>query len=94
MRPICVSCQRFYRCKKNGFAFIEQMPKGEKATPGTSAPEQWTPYKLWMGDLWECQGCGHTLIGGVALQPVSEHFKPDFAAQAQALRADFQVNDC
>ena len=30
MKPICVPCQRFYRPKKNGFMFIEAMPR---ATP-------------------------------------------------------------
>jgi len=96
MKPICVKCERFYRPKKNGTPFVEMMPKGgpQVAPPGTSDRDMWQPYKLWMGDLWSCQGCGHELIVGTGSNPLSEHFKPDFEAQVKAWDAKLIVNDC
>lgn len=92
MKPICVPCQRFYRVKQNGFMFIEAMPITTPTKPGTAEPEKWKPYKLWRGDLWECPTCGHQTVSGVAFQPVSEHYLPDFAAEAKASK--LTVNDC
>ena len=57
MKPICVPCQRFYRPKQNDYSFVEGMPT-HGAKPGTEEPDKWRPYKLWLGDLWECKGCG------------------------------------
>lgn len=96
MKPICFPCQRFYRPKKNGFPFVEAMPAVgvDRPEPGTAAPDHWTPYKLWVGDLWECQGCGHQAIVGVAHEPVSEHFRKDFTEWRESMGATFQVNDC
>lgn len=95
MKPICVPCQRFYRPKKNGFAFIEAMPKtNDRPPPGTAAPDQWEPYKLWMGDLWECQGCGHQLVSGVGFNRIAEHYEPDFAEAVKAYAPTLTVNDC
>jgi hypothetical protein len=94
MKPICVRCQRFYRVKKNGFVFCEMMPKGgfERALPGTQEPDRWTPYKVWAGDLWRCEGCDHYLVVGVARAPLSEHYMPDF--NDELARALLLVNDC
>jgi hypothetical protein len=95
MKPICVPCQRFYRAKKNGFYFIEAMPTNGRPEPGTQDAENWAPYKVWCGDLWECAGCGHQLVSGVGREPITEHYKPDFAELVKALGADqLQVNDC
>lgn len=97
MKPICVKCQRFYRPKQNGVMFTEMMPIGGAGInpPGTEAPEQWTPYKIWRGDLWHCLGCGHELISGVAYDPISEHYMPQFQETAEALGADkIKINDC
>lgn len=94
MKPVCVPCQRFYRPKKNGFSFIEGMPIVPKAAPGTSEPEKWKPYKLWIGDLWECLGCGANIVVGVAFEPVSEHYKEDFQEQVDAWKPKLIVNDC
>lgn len=97
MKPICVKCRRFYRCKKNGFKFIEGMPMGGtglQPLPGTAEPEYWTPYKLWAGDLWECEGCHHELVSGVARVPIAEHYQPDFIDRVNASGAILQVNDC
>jgi len=71
------------------------MPAGGQgdAPPGTSAPERWQPYKVWIGDEWICHGCGHLLIVGVGFAPVSEHYRDDFAA-ALTTATYLQVNDC
>lgn len=100
MKPICVPCRRFYRMKKGGFYFIEQMP-GPRAAgeanppPGNAAPEKWKPYKLWAGDLWECPDCGAQIVSGTGREPVSEHYKPEFAETVKLTGADqLHVNDC
>lgn len=94
MKPICVPCQRFFRMKKQGVYFIEGMPKVNRALPGTSQPQLWTPYKLWAGDRWECEGCGAVILAGFGSEPIAEHYQSDFADRAKALNATFQVNDC
>ena len=89
MKPICVPCQRFFRAKQNGYYFIEGMPREGRPEPGTSEAEKWTPYKVWVGDLWECQGCGATIVSGVGRGPLAEHYQPDFAETVQRVRIDF-----
>ena len=92
MKPICVKCQRFFKIERNGVVFIESMPIGEKVPPGTAEPHNWTPYKLWVGDLWHCPGCGAQTISGVGSQPIAEHFQDSFSEKAK--RSEFVVNDC
>lgn len=95
MKPICVSCQRFYRPIKNGFYFIEGMPTENGAKAGTSEPEKWKPYKLWSGDLWSCDGCGSTIVVGTGRSPISEHYMENFERVCQENEAQqLQVNDC
>lgn len=95
MKPVCVPCQRFFRVWKNGYYFIEAMPKGNVAMPGTIDAESWTPYKLWVGDLWRCEGCGAQIVSGVARDPLAEHYQPGFTDQVKRFGADqLQVNDC
>lgn len=95
MKPICRPCQRFFRPKKNGFAFIEGMPVDNSAYPGTTEPEMWNPYKLWMGDLWVCEGCSAEIIVGTGHSPIAEHYQADFSDKVSAWSGDqFQVNDC
>lgn len=95
MKPICVTCQRFYRPKKNGYYFTEMQPNDNDAPPGTEAPDRWSPYKVWSGDLWECEGCGAQIVSGVGQGPLSEHFKTGFHDLVTRLSADqLQVNDC
>lgn len=96
MKPICVSCHRFYRPKENGFRFIEGMPKSSDVRPksGLEEPGAWKPYKVWVGDLWECQGCGSEVIVGTGNVPLSEHFRPGFDSHVQDADRGFQVNDC
>ena len=101
MKPICVPCQRFYRMTTIGYYFIEGMPKGgeteeaRRPPAGNERPDLWTPYKLWSGDLWRCEGCGHQVIHGTSRNPIAEHYEPSFAEHVATLGADqFQVNDC
>jgi len=94
MKPICTTCQQFYKPAQNGYIFVEGMPTENGAARGTLEPEKWKPYKLWSGDLWECRGCGHTIIVGVGQQPIAEHFQADFAEQLTTYRATLQINDC
>jgi hypothetical protein len=67
------------------------MPKDNNAYPGTAEPEMWKPYKVWIGDEWVCHGCGRLLIVGTGLQPVSEHYRPNFD---EADASYLTVNDC
>lgn len=95
MKPICVPCLRFYKPKDVGIAFTEGFPQGESsAKPGTAEPEKWKPYKLWMGDLWQCPGCGAQIIHGTGERPIAEHYETDFKANMERHKPTLQVNDC
>lgn len=94
MKPVCVPCQRFFRLKKIGFYFIEGMPIEQGALPGNIEPEKWGPYKLWVGDRFECEGCGTVILSGFGKGPICERHKPNFLDTAKRLGATFQVNDC
>ncbi len=96
MKPICVPCKRFFRVKKNGYAFIEGMPKPTPhgAKPGNAEPENWAPYKLWEGDRWECEGCGANIVVGVGRGPIAEHYQPTFSQAVDRFAPEIQVNDC
>jgi hypothetical protein len=95
MKPVCVPCRRFFRMKRAGFYFTEGMPIEPDALPGNGEPEKWKPYKLWVGDRFECQGCGAVILSGFGRTHIREHYQTDFADEAKRLGADqFQVNDC
>jgi hypothetical protein len=71
------------------------MPTTNDAPAGTQAPEQWTPYKIWVGDLWQCRGCNAQILSGFGQQPISEHYFPTFSDTLVRTSADqLQVNDC
>lgn len=95
MNPVCVPCARFFKPKKTGFYFIEAMPRHNDVAPGYAQADMWAPYKLWVGDLYECEECGAQTIVGVGREPITEHYKPDFEDTAARLGAhQFHVNDC
>lgn len=95
MKPICVLCQRFFRMVKAGYYFTEMMPKSGRPLPGTQQPDRWTPYKIWSGDLYECQGCKAQIVSGVGGGPISEHYQANFTDVSKNLKADqLKVNDC
>lgn len=94
MKPICVPCQRFFRPKNTGKPFVEGMPSENGAPAGRAHPEQWRPYKLWMGDEWGCPDCGATIVVGVGLNPIAEHYQPEFGAAVARWAPSLQINDC
>lgn len=95
MKPICVTCHRFFRPRKTGFYFIEGKPRTNNALPGKEHAADWEPYKLWSGDRFECEGCGANIVVGVGFNPVAEDHQSKFAGYVKSLGADqFQVNDC
>lgn len=95
LKPICVPCQRFFRPKKNGTFFQENKPTSNNAPPGNEYPDAWEPYKIWLGDLWECKGCGANIIVGVGQEPFLEHFEPGFEEAMFNTEAHLiQINDC
>lgn len=100
LKPVCIPCQRFFRCIKTGFYFTEGMPKGRDpeqgpVPPGTSHPELWEPYKVWSGDKYRCEGCGAEIVSGFGRNPIRVQHEEDFAEVAKTIGADkYQVNDC
>lgn len=98
-KPVCVKCRCFYKPKTNSYAFVEGMPNRGDGDPsrnirGHRAPEMWSPYKLWMGDLWECPDCRAQIIVGFGQGPISEHYLPNFKEQVEHFEATIQINDC
>lgn len=92
-KPVCPTCQRFYKCVKTGIYWTESMPIGEGALPGNLAPKKWHPYKIWSGDMYECDGFNNKIIDGK--EPVNEHFRDGFLEDQQSLEADkIIINDC
>ena len=98
MKPICVPCQRFMRCKKSGYYFIEGKPWGDDVEHDGGVGKDsvgWTPYKVWCGDLWQCPDCLTQVISGVGHVPVSEHYLPDFdAVVARTGATRLMIRDC
>ena len=96
MKPICVRCRRFFRMKKGGFYFTEGMPKNgtRRPEPGAEHDADWQDYKLWVGDLWHCLGCGNEIISGVAYQPLRERHHNDFTDVKERVGATVRINDC
>ena len=97
MRPIaCAKCLTFFRPRRSGIGFVEGKPKHSGVRPGRAEPEKWLPYKLWMGDLWECQGgCGASVIIGMGHRPIAEDYQDGFMENIRASGIDLlQINDC
>jgi hypothetical protein len=80
--------------KKSGYYFIEGKPRYGFPPPGTTAPDEWEPYKLWSGDLWQCMGCGHRLVSGAGFAPIAEHYQEGFDKTVSAFAPQLTVNDC
>lgn len=91
-KPACHECKRFYRCVECGIVVLEQMPRDNDTTPGTSEEDKWKPYKIWRADLWRCYGCGKELISGFGQAPMAEHYQPNFADYLP--RVQYTINDC
>jgi hypothetical protein len=64
-----------------------------RVVPGELAG--WQPYKLWVGDVWECRGCGAQVIVGVPPNPLAEHFDSEYAKRvAQVGGVKRHIDDC
>lgn len=67
-------------------------PSRPRLKPG--GLEGWQSYKLWVGDLWECRGCGAQVIVGVPPNPIAEHYQPGYRQQVASLAATRRIDDC
>jgi len=63
------------RTKKTGFYFTEGF--GGDGRQGKHSIG-WRPYKIWIGDLWECPDCKSQIVTGVGMQRVAEHYESNF----------------
>jgi hypothetical protein len=85
------------RPRKNGYYFVEGMPDGS-IEPAAQARGKgavgWEPYKLWVGDLWECPDCHARVVCGVTNFPIAERHHPDFMEKIAALSSGLLVKDC
>ncbi len=84
MKPVCANCQLFFQVEKNGFYFEEGMP----------TESGYQSYKLWVGDLWKCRGCGAQIVVGVSQGSIAEHYHPDYSEKLQQFNPNFRVDDC
>lgn len=96
-KPVCVKCKKFYRMKRSGLQWTEGMPlmsQNPGSSPSTDKFEVagWTGYKVWMSDLWECQGCGGQILCGHGASPVVERHHAGFEAESD--KSVFRVDDC
>lgn len=76
---VCCKCNQQMRPKQNGVYFIEVLENGI------------TPYKLWSGDLVECQNCGTEIITGIAMHPIAESWQDDFSQKIESFKPSFQA---
>jgi hypothetical protein len=86
---VCVGCMVFLKIKRNGVAVEEGMPT--KAADGS---DTWGPYKLWMGDLYECPKCGTQLLTGFGRGPLAEHYQPTYAKTVAQFNPIGRVDAC
>ena len=78
---------------------MENYPTTNDAKFGTAEPHKWEPYKIWQADLWACPSCGHELIVGAGLRPMSERHMSDFEVIKNRYDSAYsggmvRVNDC
>ena len=92
MKPVCANCHLFFQAEKSGFYFEEGMPVSSIGCPPTDS--DYAPYKLWVGDLWKCRGCGARVIVGVSQNPIVEHFQPDYTEMVKRFNPQLRVDDC
>lgn len=101
-KPVCVKCGLFYRPKRNGQVFEEGKPYRSspddivRFTEQEGERNEWTGYKLWNADLWECKGCGNQIIVGAGARPMAEHFEDNYQERRTSYGGDAIpfVHDC
>lgn len=89
-KPICMTCKKFYRPKKNGVTIEEGMPVDR----GKLLARKWVPYKLWRGDLMECPSCHHQIVHGFGYQPLAEHYQKNYDRIKAAEGVIAFIEDC
>jgi len=76
---VCVKCQTAFRQVSDEAVVVDMFMDPPK------------PYQLWIGDLFECPGCGaqfaHARLG------VARHTEPDFEHLLQKAGEGFQVRN-
>lgn len=85
---VCVQCHSFLKVKKNGVGVEELAPMGDRHSA------TWHPYKLWVADLYGCERCGIEVVAGFGVEPVAEHYKPDYPRWRQRFPPVASVDDC
>jgi hypothetical protein len=88
-KPVCVKCSLFFKPKKNGVTWEEGAPHRTER-----GGEEWGPYKLWEGDLWECRGCGVEIVVGHGSQPLSIAHEEDYYRKRESFGVLLRVDDC
>lgn len=82
-KPICAPCKLFFQPEKNGYVFEEGFGDGTNR-----------PYKLWVGDLWKCKGCGTTIVVGTPECPIAHHHEEHYDEVRRAADPQILVDDC
>lgn len=88
-RPDCGGPQSLHGSAAYNHEFVEPLVRDRYA--------QWAPYKLWVGDLWECRSCGAQVVLTGAqhpAEPVVEHYMPQYRSLVRSMRPQIRVNDC
>jgi hypothetical protein len=94
LKPICVTCGTFFKPARCGIRVQEMRPRSEGAVAGKLFATDWVPYKLWQADLYECRSCGMQIVVGSGMNPISEHYKPDYEKMVDEHPPEVDVYDC
>ena len=49
---------------------------------------QFGHYKLWVGDLYKCPGCGVEIVSGLGKAPIAEHYEERFEQIMEEIKAN------
>lgn len=97
-KPICMTCKKFYRPMTDGITIEEGRPVSKRNYSQEFATYRddttWLPYKLWRGDLMECKSCGHQIVSGYGVVPLSEHYEKDYDEIKKGENVIAFIEDC
>lgn len=60
-KPLCIKCEVSFKVERNGVLVVELFQKDTEI------------YKIWYADLYKCPGCGVTIVGAFAENPVMQN---------------------
>lgn len=83
-KPVCLKCGLFFKPTKTAVGWEEMMP----------VDSDWRPYKLWMGDLMECRGCGAEIISGHGGDPIAIQHEDGYDRIRSQVAPVVCVEDC